>query len=55
LKNNPAIYDASLVSYFENIGYKFTDLAKKAAEKSSNTELKKSIKYCLSGNPINVR
>jgi len=55
LKNNPAIYDASLVSYFENIGYKFTDLAKKAAEKSSNTELKKSIKYCLSGNPIKVR
>lgn len=55
LKNNPAIYDASLVSYFENIGYKFTDLVKKAAEKSSNTELKKSIKYCLSGNPIKVR
>lgn len=55
LKNAPITYDDSLVSYFENIGYKFTDLVKKAAEKSSNTELKKSIKNCNPGYAISLK
>lgn len=54
LRNNPAIYDDSLVSYFEEIGYKFADMVKTAADKSSNTELKKSIKNCALGSPIKI-
>jgi len=55
LKNAPITYDDSLVSYFENIGYKFTDLVKKAAEKSSNTELKNMIRNCNPGYAISLK
>jgi hypothetical protein len=55
LKNAPITYDDSLVSYFENIGYKFTDLVKKAADKSSNTELKNMIRNCNPGYAISLK
>ena len=55
LKNAPITYDDSLVSYFENIGYKFTDLVKKAADKSSNTELKNMIRNCNPGYAIALK
>jgi hypothetical protein len=55
LKNAPITYDDSLVSYFENIGYKFTDLVKKAADKSSNTDLKNLIRNCNPGYAISLK
>lgn len=55
LKNAPITYDDSLVSYFENIGYKFTDLVKKAADKSSNTKLKNMIRNCNPGYAISLK
>lgn len=55
LKNSPIIYDDSLVSYFENIGNKFTDMVKKAADKTSNIELKNAIRNCNPGQGISLK
>ena len=55
LKNSPVIYNDSLVPYFEKIGNKFTDMVKKAADKTSNRELKNMIRNCKPGYPISLK
>ena len=48
-------YEKRKMNYDGKLEDIFTKIIKKAANKSSNRELKNSIKYCLSGNPIKFR